>query len=385
MELDIFFSPIDDINIEKESISEHFTSYFKDSSFPDWESVDVVLFGVRESRNSSFNKGCDNGQGRIRKALYQLNSTIHCKVADLGDIIQGNSVEDTYTAVSEVVKDLVSKGKFVIILGGSQDLTYANYLGYQKLEQTVNLVSIDNKIDISADEKTHFSCESFLNKIVLHQPNYLFNFSQLGYQGYYAKKSQLKLLEDLYFEYLRLGELQGNISLSEPYLRNADILSVDLKAIRKSEFASANNLGPNGFFANEICQLMNYAGMSDKLSSVGIYEYNSELDSDGLGADLVAQMVFFLIKGYYLRKGDYPSALKSDNIKYVVHHDEIDHNLIFYKSPKSDRWWLEVPYPPRNDFKFERHHLVPCSYEDYQNAMNENIPDIWWKTYRKLN
>ncbi|MAP01250.1 MAG: hypothetical protein CMD01_00325, partial [Flavobacteriales bacterium] len=100
MELDIFFSPIDDINIEKESISEHFTSYFKDSSFPDWESVDVVLFGVRESRNSSFNKGCDNGQGRIRKALYQLNSTTHCKIADLGDIIQGNSVEDTYTAVS---------------------------------------------------------------------------------------------------------------------------------------------------------------------------------------------------------------------------------------------------------------------------------------------
>ena len=73
------------------------------------------------------------------------------------------------------------------------------------------------------------------------------------------------------------------------------------------------------------------------------------------------------------------------NLKFVVHHNEVDNNLIFYKSPKSNRWFMEVPYPPRKDFKFERHHLVPCNYSDYESAMNENIPDLWWKTYRKLN
>ena len=385
MELDIFFSPIDEIKYEKESIAENFTSFFLNKKFPDWQNADIVLIGVCEARNSTSNKGCDNGQSRIRESLYRLNSTVNCNVADLGNIVQGKSIEDTYSAVSEVVKDLVSNGKFVIILGGSQDLTYANYLGYEKLEQTINLVSIDDKIDICANDKAHFSCSSFLNKIVLHQPNYLFNFSQLGFQSYYTKKSQLKLLDDLYFEYLRLGDLQSNISLSEPFVRNADILSVDLKSIRKSEFKSAKGIGPNGLFGNEMCQLMKYAGMSDKLSSVGIYEYDSILDDDGSGCELIAQMVLFLMQGFYSRKGDYPASLKSDNIKYVVHHDEIDHSLVFYKSPKSDRWWLEVPYPPREDFKFERHHLVPCSYEDYQNAMNKNIPDVWWRTYRKLN
>ena len=102
----------------------------------------------------------------------------------------------------------------MIILGGSQDITCANYLGYEKLEQTVNVVSIDDRLDISTDEDLGFSSLNYLNKIVLHQPNYLFNLSQLGYQGYYVKKSQIKLLEDLYFEYLRLGELQDDISLS---------------------------------------------------------------------------------------------------------------------------------------------------------------------------
>ncbi len=258
-------------------------------------------------------------------------------------------------------------------------------LGYEKMEQIINVVSIDNCIDITNDSQELHDCSNYLNKIVLHKPNYLFNFSQIGYQGYLAKKSQLDLLEDLYFDYVRLGQVQEDISVCEPLLRNADILSVDLKVMRNSEYSSSNGLGPNGLFANEICQLMKYAGMSDKLSSVGIYEYIPELDSSRMGAKLIAQMIFFLVTGYYNRKGDYPSGLKSDNLKYVVHHDEIDHSLIFYKSPKSDRWWLEVPYPPRTDFKFERHHLVPCTYNDYQLAMKENIPDVWWRTYRKLN
>ena len=59
--------------------------------------------------------------------------------------------------------------------------------------------------------------------------------------------------------------------------------------------------------------------------------------------------------------------------------------ILFFIKVKSDRWWLEVPYPPSKDFKFERHHLIPCNHEDYEIAQNGVIPDLWWKTYRKLN
>ena len=44
-----------------------------------------------------------------------------------------------------------------------------------------------------------------------------------------------------------------------------------------------------------------------------------------------------------------------------------------------------IPYPPTKDFKFERHHLIPCNRNDYVIAQNGIIPDLWWKTYRKLN
>jgi arginase family enzyme len=383
MNIDIFFQSLQEFSFNKETIGDYTDIYI--DNFPDWEDSDIVIIGVQENRNSTNNNSCSNGQNKIREQLYKLYTTQKYKIVDLGNIINGKTVDDTYVAVSEVTKELVSAGKFLIILGGSQDLTYANYLGYEKQEQIVNLVSIDNEIDISNNDDFTFSCSTYLTKIVLHKPNFLFNFSQLGFQNYFVEKSKSELIGELYFDKLRLGDLQADIEGTEPFLRNADILSVDLKSLRKSEFKSSKGVGPNGLFANEMCQLMKYAGMSDKLSSVGIYEYCKDLDSDNTDSMLVSQMIYFLIVGFYNRKGDYPMSLKSDNLKFIVYNEEFDHNLVFYKSPKSDRWWLEIPYPPMENFKFERHHLVPCSYKDYNDSMDGNIPDIWWKTYRKLN
>ena len=59
-------------------------------------------------------------------------------------------------------------------------------------------------------------------------------------------------------------------------------------------------------------------------------------------------------------------------------------DIVFYKSDKTERWWLEVPYPPEKGIKFERHYLIPCDYEDYEKASQNELPDLWWKTYRKL-
>jgi hypothetical protein len=64
--------------------------------------------------------------------------------------------------------------------------------------------------------------------------------------------------------------------------------------------------------------------------------------------------------------------------------DDFKDEVIFYKSNKSERWWMEVPYPPQAGSKYERHHLVPCDMQDYEQAMKNEIPNLWWKTYQKL-
>jgi len=73
-----------------------------------------------------------------------------------------------------------------------------------------------------------------------------------------------------------------------------------------------------------------------------------------------------------------------DYKKFTVVMEESNNELVFFKSNKSSRWWMEVPFPPNNETKYERHYLVPCNKEDYENAMKNELPNLWWKTYQKL-
>ena len=383
MNLDIYFQPIDSIDIKKNTIGSICEIY--NTNFPDWESSDIVLISVDENLGLTELPSLESNHIKIRQQLYNyhLAKGNKLKMADLGIIKRGASTSDTYAALEDITAEIQKKGKLLLILGGTQDLTYANYLGYKKLEQTINVTCIDQKIDLEMGSEAPISSNNFINHLLTFQPSFLFNFSILGCQQYYISEEQLNLFDELYFDYLRLGELNNNIKLAEPYLRNSDIISLDMSSIRRAEFSGANENGPNGFFANEICQIAKYAGISDKLSSFGAYNFSKILDDHEV--ELAAQIFYFIIDGFCHRKKDYPIGTKKNHVKYAVFHEELNHNLVFHKSPKSQRWWLEVPYPPLKDFKFERHNLVPCNYEDYLTAQKGLIPDLWWKTYRKLN
>ena len=383
MNLDIYFQPIESIDVKKNTIGSICEIY--NTNFPDWESSDIVLISVDENLGLPELTNLESNHVKVRQQLYNyhLAKGNTLKMADLGIIKKGASTSDTYAALEDITAEIQKKGKLLLILGGTQDLTYANYLGYKKLEQTINVACIDQKIDLEISSEASISSNNFINHLLTFQPSFLFNFSILGCQQYYISEEQLNLFDELYFDYLRLGELNNNIKLAEPYLRNSDIISLDMSSIRRAEFSGSTDNGPNGFFANEICQIAKYAGISDKLSSFGAYNFSKKLENHEV--ELSAQIFYFIIDGYCHRKKDYPIGTKKNHVKYAVFHEELNHNLVFHKSPKSQRWWLEVPYPPLKDFKFERHNLVPCDYEDYLTAQKGLIPDLWWKTYRKLN
>lgn len=344
----------------------------------------LALIGVCDDRGCITNKGCGPAPDEIRRHFYKLAlSTKAMKMVDLGNILPGNSVQDTYYALIEILVFL-NKNKIIpVVLGGGQDITYALYKSYEKLEQTVNITTVDRKFDLGKpdDEVTN---ENFLTKIVLHQPSYLFNYSNLATQTHFVDGGTLDFIEKLYFDHLRLGDLRNDITRAEPLIRNADIFAFDMSAIRRSDMPGHTFISPNGLFGEEACRLARYAGMSDKLTTFGIFETNTIIDNSGHSAALAAQLVYYFIEGFYSRKNDYPHLEKSTYLKFRVHSESAKAEIIFYKSPKSDRWWMEVPYPPDKRLKFERHHLVPCNYADYEAACKDDIPDLWWKTFHKL-
>jgi formiminoglutamase len=352
--------------------------------FPALEGVSLAIIGVKEDRRAFDNSGCANAPDIIRGFLYQLYEPhLNLNIVDLGNILEGHTVDDTYFAVSSVVSHLIKSKIIPIIIGGSQDLTYANYLAYEKLEQTVNLISIDNAIDLM-DIETEVHSKSYLGKIILHQPNYLFNYSNIGYQSYFVNQKMLGLMSDLYFDAYRLGHVKGQLEETEPIIRNADMLSFDISSVRFSDAPGSKQATPNGFLGEEACQIARYAGMSDKLTSIGFYEVNPEFDNQNITSHLVAQMIWYFIEGFGNRKNDFPVGVKSEYLKYRVTIKDGKYEIVFYKSNKSGRWWMDVPYPENMKSKYQRHHLVPCSYKDYQIASNDEMPDRWLATYLKL-
>lgn len=393
MSLSDFFSPV---NVSKFSPKEGYHSSHLgekivtyETDFPDLDSqqFDVAIVGVLDDRGAINNQGCALGPDYIREKLYTLNEgTNKTNIVDLGNIKAGAKLTDTYIALKMVVAELVKNNIFPIILGGGQDLTYAQYMAYEELEQKVDLVVIDAQFDLdeSATDTIATNSVSYLNKIFLHQPNYLFNFSNLGYQTYFVNQDSLRVLDKLFFDAQRLGEISGAVHIAEPILRNADMISFDISSIRASDAMANSNAGPNGFYGEEACQLCRYAGYSDKLSSIGFYEFNPAFDQNGQTAMLLAQMVWCFLDGFYNRKKDIPLKPKADYLIYKTSLKENAHQLIFIKSKKTDRWWMQVPYPALGS-KNERFHFVPCLYEDYQLAISGEMPDLWWRTYQKLN
>jgi formiminoglutamase len=355
-----------------------------DGRFPEWNQCQIAIFGVKEERLSRNNKGCAEAPDYVRRYLYKLFPPAgQVKVCDLGNIMPGDRIEDTYFAVKSVAGELLKHNILPVIIGGSQDLTHAVFSAYEKLEQTINMLSIDRIFDLG-HEQNEFDSESYLNRIILHEPNYLFNYSNIGYQTYFLSDTAMQLMEKLYFDTYRLGEFKNNIAGTEPIVRNADLVSVDMSAIRQSDAPGVATTGPNGFYGEDVCQMCRYAGMSDKLTAIGFFEMNPSFDRQGQTAHLLAQMIWCVVDGFVHRKKDFPFRNEQQYIKYQIFIKDFDHEMLFYKSKLSDRWWMSVPYPPGNRSRFERHHLVPCAYSDYQLACNEEVPDLWWKTFQKI-
>ncbi len=388
-EIDHFFSPVaveeilDNAQLKEFQFGNLFAIH-TEGDFPDISNVSIAIVGVLEDRHAENNEGCRLAPDAVRSYLYKLyGGSFDLNVADLGNINAGHSSEDTYFALRSTIDYLIRKNIVPIIIGGSQDLTYPQFLGYKDLEQTINVVAIDSVFDFGNPD-LEISNTSYLGKIILYQPNYLFNYSNIGYQTYLVDQASLQMMNKLYFDVYRLGTVRDKIEEAEPIIRQADMLSFDMTAIKHSDAPANPNASPNGFYAEEACQMMRYAGMNDKLSSIGIYEINPAFDESGKTSHLAAQMIWCFMDGFYNRKNDFPNRTSPDYTRFHVILQDDKYEINFYKSKKSDRWWMEIPYPPHKDLKFERHTLIPCSYKDYELATNNEIPDRWWQTYQKL-
>jgi len=389
MILEDFLAPV------RESLLDQFTeshpqSWAKQSAIhteleglPDVDDMNIAVIGVMEDRGSN-NKGTSEAADKVREFLYPLFfGKWSSQVADLGNIYKGEKLEDTLVAVKEVCSQLLKSNTIPVIIGGGQHLTYGNYRAYDNMEQTVNLVCVDSHFDLG-NQNEKLNSRNFLSSVILKKPYILFNYSNIGYQTYFTNQEEIDLMERMYFDVYRLGNFRNNIVESEPVLRGADIVSFDVSAVRQSDAPGNLVHSPNGFSGEEACAISRYSGISDKVTSFGIYEYNPSLDLQGRTAHLIAQMIWYFVEGVNARKGDYPFASKDNYQKFTVLINDGEYELVFYKSHLSERWWIEIPFKETTNSSHTRHQLIPCSYQDYLRACENDLPLRWWKAMKKV-
>lgn len=380
-DISFYFKPIELIDSMAEGTVGEKIQIHTEGYFPDLEGKSMAVFSVPEYRRFSVKH--DSIECDFRKKLYDLHvgDGWGRSIFDLGVILPGESIEDTYYAVGKVISELVKNDIIPVIIGGSHDLTIACYKGFETLEQTVNICSIDSQLDIGEPDSDIHS-KGFVSHLLMQRPCYLFNYSNIGMQRPKVKSKEIDLFEKLYFDITRLGAFNDDFKRAEPHLRNADIISIDFESIKNGDTDRDCYNNPNGFRADQICQISKYAGMSDKLTCFGVFDIVHEHNSSS--SMLLAEMVWYFMDGVNARLGDFPIGSKKNYKKFFVHLEGFKDELVFYKSDKSERWWMEVTYPAGEGKKYERHHLVPCDHDDYVAATENNIPDLWWRTLQKL-
>jgi hypothetical protein len=202
------------------------------------------------------------------------------------------------------------------------------------------------------------------------EPNYISHYNHIGFQSYFVHPRLLETMDKLRFDCFRVGVVKADIEQMEPVIRQTNLLSFDIAAIKNSA-APSNVLTTNGLDGEEACVLSQYAGMSSHLSSFGIYGYNPENDVHDLTAKQIAQMLWYYLDGLNAVKFE---AELNDNGNFNLFHtyfSELD--TLFMQSKKTNRWWMQMP-----DKNF-----IPCSHKDYLSACMNDIPERWLRTQER--
>ncbi len=384
MNLHHYFDPVNpdaDYRLgEKNSFGTQVNKNLPKNNFPDWKNSDIAIMGISEFRPVHKNN-CSSTASHARKYLYQLSRLDKkMKICDLGNLREGKTVNDSFAALHDVMSALLDNNTVPLILGGCKDMTLPMFRAYESCKKTINLTAADNSAGLAASHYPELTENSYLSNIIASKSKYLFNYTNIGYQSYFTAVEETKLLEGMLFSSVRLGMVKENIRETEPVLRDTDLMMISMSSIRQSDAPAAILPSPNGFFGEEVCQLAWYAGISERLTSIALFDWYDGYDTRGHTAHLAAQIAWHFMDGFYKRKDEYPFNSAKECTKYIVNIPGSGSGIVFYKSTRTERWWMEVP-----SSKLPRSLIIACSYEDYQKACRQEVPERWWQSYKKIN
>ncbi len=329
---------------ENWQIGNRITNDIKESS--------IVLLFVSDYRGANGDAESQDFTG-IRREFYKLSQLdFDIPIIDLGDLVSGKTPQDSHYILQEVLSACHQKGAIPVIIGGSNDLAFSLFSALNLHQDNINYTQISNVVSLKQGDEIHES--NFLSKILGAKNFSIKNYHHLGYQKHLNETDSVKLIKEVQFDIIRLAEMMNSTEKTEPYFRKADLVTVNCDAVET--FADAFSMNPqvNGLNKREICAYMEEIGLSERLKSVGIFNYNIYSDSQ-LNHQLLAQMIWYLVEGINIQRS-HPKE-KSYETFYVLINDE---QYAFRREVFSNLWYFGDDEDTNN--------CIPCSRSDFDEA-----------------
>jgi formiminoglutamase len=220
----------------------------------------------------------------------------------------------------------------------------------------------------------------YIRRLLHHTP--LTDFSALAFQTYLTPALVLEALNENYFETLRLGAFRSNPAEAEPVLRDAEYVWLDFSAVRASDAPSTSHPCPNGLYAEEVCQLGHYIGLSNRAKVLFLFGYKRYICASSRTAQLVGQLLWHVAEAAASRiyeKVEAGVTTRSGFKEIIVDMGKQGQALHFITSLTTRRWWMKVPVTSAVE------QWIPCLPTDYDTACRGEVPLRWLWHYQRLN
>ncbi len=337
-----------------------------ENEFPRLGGKSIALFGLAED-------GIGNA---VRQEFYKLmsNAQLINELVDLGDISEQESTLKTNEAISSVIHHLLEKGIVPVFVALNLECGEPIYQAFQSCKKQVEFSLISHKLPIADYE--------MLNRICTSTPNYLTNINSLAFQAQYISPKSLDVFENLNFGHYRLGSIKTNKEDAELYLRNAGITLFDINSVKHCDAPGKHIVQPSGLTSEEACQLSRYAGMSELGKCFVVSGLAPSRDQEKLTATLCSHLIWYYLDGYFSRCSDLPGEHR-DFVKYRCDFSDDQVPILFLKSKKTERWWMQIEHPAEPS-DINKQITFPCSYMDYQIAANGETPQRYLDSLKRL-
>ena len=266
--------------------------------------ADIVILGCPQDegvRRNNGRVGAAAAPDAIRAQFYKLTPfNIRKRLFDLGNVDVSGNLEEIHDRQTAIVKQILNDGKRLIILGGGNDISYADGRAMAEVfgpEWWIG-VNIDSHLDVRVAEQRNSGTpyrQLLDEKLLL--PAY---FYEAGYQSHFCSP--------IYYDYIRnLGvnrislelirsaaeaDLELKDSIKQKFIGHSSSLNTffgfDMDAVRMADAPGTSAPSPLGLKAGEFIQLVKYAASLANTKIIEFTEVNPNFDIDNRTVKLVA-------------------------------------------------------------------------------------------------